>query len=128
MRLSTEFSHRKGILIQTSTTRQCDSEERAITGWCNYHLGRRDCQIQTLADLEDGVFLIALLELLSGEVVVYAGDQQHPQAGSVRELNWKTISKFLGSQGVGEFLQCFTSLDTMQIFMFCFSTFSFFVM
>jgi len=100
MSLCTESLHHGQITKRTATTPGlCESEERALVKWCNYHLTQRDCQIRTLSDLEDGVFLIGLLELLAEQIVTDIGcGQQRQHADSISELNWKTISSFLGSE------------------------------
>lgn len=70
-------------------------QEKTFTNWCNLVLETKGFQIKKFLDLEDGVCLILILEIIS----LGKYDYDPPSSREVSR-NWKTIRKILKSENI----------------------------
>jgi len=75
-------------------------QRKTFTGWCNNHLRKRGLKIDDLeTDLEDGLKLIALLEIISNETFPYKFERK-PTIRLKKIANVGLCLKFIHEKGV----------------------------
>ncbi|XP_002160996.1 filamin-C isoform X1 [Hydra vulgaris] len=89
---------KKKNLDEQKSFRSQDSQiqEKAFIRWCNLFLKSKGFEIDKIIDLQDGVYLIILLEILSGKKLqenIIDGDEDYVN-------NWKIILKHMKNEGI----------------------------
>jgi actinin alpha len=75
-------------------------QKKTFTGWCNNHLRKRALKIETLeTDLQDGLKLIALLEIISGDTFPFRYEKK-PTMRLKQIANVGLCLKFITEKGV----------------------------
>ena len=75
-------------------------QKKTFTGWCNNHLRKRGLKIEVLEDdLKDGLKLIALLEIISGDTFPYKFEKK-PTMRLKQIANTGLCLKFIQEKGV----------------------------
>ena len=71
-------------------------QEKSFIHWCNLFLKSKGFEIDKVLDLQDGVYLIILLEILSGKKL-----QENMIDGDEDDMfNWKIILKHMEKEGI----------------------------
>lgn len=76
-------------------------QQQTLLKWCNFHLKRRGFYVQNISDLQDGICIIVLLEILTGKNVfdddneIQTGGAKNEQQIMGRVRNFKIIQKHL---------------------------------
>ena len=77
-------------------------QERAFANWCNIFLKRKGFQISSLSDLEDGVCLVLLLEVINSKQLDFSlsNDDDDDDGNSEPEEKWKVIFSVLEEEKI----------------------------
>eukprot|EP01118_Nematostelium_gracile_P013250 TRINITY_DN4985_c0_g1_i1.p1 TRINITY_DN4985_c0_g1~~TRINITY_DN4985_c0_g1_i1.p1 ORF type:complete len:439 (+),score=122.80 TRINITY_DN4985_c0_g1_i1:38-1318(+) len=86
--------------MSTQPTHWIDIQEKAFTRWCNEHLKKRGYHIDNLkTDLQDGILLCNLLEIISGGKSVGRWNK-NPRVPAQKYENTQLAMQFVASEGI----------------------------
>ena len=86
--------------METVDARWIDIQQRTFTGWVNTHLKARNMKCQDLIhDLQDGLLMINLLEIISAKTVA-TNYNKRPKIRAQKLENCGWVLKFLKDEGL----------------------------
>lgn len=83
--------------------------QQTLLKWCNFHLKRKGFYIDKYLELQDGICVIVLLEILTGNNLFDGIDGASTGSGektsTVVQRNWKIIHKYFQDESMETFYE-----------------------